>query len=59
MSGLFLGQSAMAKVRKTNPKENKKIEDENLENLSGGLNIQVIGFKEGKNTKNKGKKKSR
>ncbi|SEF83713.1 hypothetical protein SAMN02746093_01185 [Legionella quinlivanii DSM 21216] len=49
----------MAKARKTYAKENKIIADENLEKLSGGLNIQVIGFKEGKNTKNKGKKKSR
>ncbi|KTC68894.1 hypothetical protein Lbir_2427 [Legionella birminghamensis] len=48
----------MAKVDKTYAKENKKIADENLEKLSGGLNIQVIGFKEPKNTsKNKGKKK--
>ncbi|WP_172458133.1 hypothetical protein [Legionella quinlivanii] len=49
----------MAKARKTYAKESKKIADENLEKLSGGLNIQVIGFKEAKNTKNKGKKKNR
>ncbi|MCE3043520.1 hypothetical protein [Legionella sp. 16cNR16C] len=48
----------MAKVRKPYAKENKKIADENLEKLSGGLNIQFIGFKESKKTsKNKGKKK--
>ncbi|WP_165483093.1 hypothetical protein [Legionella genomosp. 1] len=50
----------MAKVRKPGAKEDKKIADENLEKLSGGLNIQFIGFKEAKNTsKNKGKKKNR